>query len=95
MSAEQTPAVITGPEAYRRACDLLEQAFATHTVSVGDPWNSAPEIRSVLPDGERNRYIAAAQAYAALAQASATVEIVASRGPGDVDWTWQQVLGQS
>lgn len=58
---------LTPTQARRRAVDLLEQAFATQTVPVGDPWASAPEIRSVLPESERLLYIEAAKAYATLA----------------------------
>lgn len=64
MTAEKD---LPADEARRRATALLEQAFDTHAVNVGDPWCSAPEIRSVLPDEERTRYINAAQAYALLA----------------------------
>ena len=72
MAQENTARTIeddvpTADEARRRALDLLEQAFATQAVAVGDPWASAPEIRSVLPHEERVLYVAAAQAYATLA----------------------------
>lgn len=57
----------TAAEVRERAFVLLEQAFETQAVAIGDPWASAPEIRSVLPHEERALYVAAAQAYATLA----------------------------
>lgn len=81
-----------GPECYRRAVDLLEQAFATKVVGVGDPWASEPRTVNVLDDTERLIYTTAAQAYATLAQAAATVDQTASRGPGDVGLDWQHLL---
>jgi hypothetical protein len=85
---------LPGPVAYQRAVDLLDQAFATRVVQdftrgVG----AAGDIVSVLPPDERDRYIAAAQAYATLAQTAATAEAVAARGPGDLDPSWRPVLG--
>jgi len=61
-----------GAECYRRACDLLEQAFATKAVPVGDPWVSESRTVNALDHIDRSAYIAAAQAYATLAQAAAT-----------------------
>jgi hypothetical protein len=55
----------SGPECYRRACDLLEQAFEVRP-SASDPMT----LVSKLPEAERDRYIAAAQAYATLAAAA-------------------------
>jgi len=81
-----------GPAAYRRAADLLEQAFAVHVVGVGDPWCSSPEFRAVLPEGERDRYIAAAQVYATLAHAAAVVEQTGARGPGDISVAWSDLV---
>lgn len=83
---------LSGPAAYSRSVDLLEQAFATHEVGVGDPWNAAPEIRSVLPDSERLLYIEAAKAYAALAGAAATMEVAGATVNGVVTAGWSEVL---
>ena len=59
-----------GPEAWKRAWDLLEQAFETHVQQVDDPWASEPRIVPVLDTVERSLRINAAQAYAALAVAA-------------------------
>lgn len=60
----------SGPEAWKRAWDLLEQAFETQVQQVGDPWASEPRVVSVLDTEDRAHYIAAAQAYATLAVAA-------------------------
>jgi hypothetical protein len=84
---------LSGPTAYDRAADLLQQAFATEVRNVGDPWASEPHTVPVLSSEERALYVAAAQAYAALAQAAATIEQAASRGPGDFDLQWLRSFG--
>lgn len=104
MTADPQPVVLPGPVAYRRSVELLEQAFATRTQPGPFP-GDAPEIVSLLPDYERDRCIAAAAAYAALAQVAATIELAevqashalnnasyAHRDPS-VDDGWGGVLG--
>lgn len=80
-----------GAEAYQRAVDLLEQAFETEVEPDG-PWDGSgpPRLRSKMPGNEADRYIAAAQAYATLAQTAATIDVNSDRVRGH-NTEWREV----
>lgn len=82
----------TGPEAYRRSADLLDQAFDVRPPSRAERAVGTASPQFVLDDRERNRYIAAAQVYALLALAAATAEQMGSRGPGDITREWSELV---
>lgn len=84
--------VLTGPEAYGRAVDLLEQAFATR-LSPYALESGEQNLVPVLPPDERAIYIEAAKAYAGLAQVAALMDQVGQAHNGQVTTGWAEVLG--
>jgi hypothetical protein len=70
---------LSGPEHYRTAQNLL--------ANLRDEMAGSPGALLRTPD-QQERMIAEAQAHATLAAVAATIEVAASRGPGDVSNVW-------
>jgi acetyl-CoA carboxylase alpha subunit len=75
---------VTGPEHYREAERLLEQAARWERTTVND---DDPGAYGSIDSARR-----AAQAHATLAGVAATIESIAARGPGDASQAWIEAV---